>query len=475
LTNEVSEIPLRSLKRTKIIATLGPQTDNYVDILNLIKTGANGLRLNASASYEDYTKQIQWIRKAAKVCNKPVAIIFQLQGPQLKLGEFDDIVAVRKNQVLAFEYGNNYSLGGNLPVAFDFSKHVIRGQRLLLSGGKITTSVTAVSTGIVYGRAENDGILIRRASVNLPDSDLAGNTLTPKDRKDLAYASDHDIDYVVAGFVQTARDIEQIRRHLKNLGSPARIIAKIETRASIDNLEEIISVSDAVMIALSDLAVETEPESVPIIQQSAIGLCLRYAKTSIVESQLMSSLRDTAEPSRSEAAELAAAVLSGADCLLISESAAGLRDPVETVAVMKRVIRYIEANAPLEVTFLPDPSDQTRQTAISHSVIALARGINAAAIVAQTKSGSGVRQLSSLRPGLPVIAITADQRTAQHLAIVYGVRSYVRHASSETTARLTTWLKNHKILRRGDIVVLVSGHYPGVVGATDTIRVRMLE
>jgi pyruvate kinase len=190
---------------------------------------------------------------------------------------------------------------------------------------------------------------------------------------------------------------------------------------------------------------------------------------------MLATLAETAEPTREEVADVASAVLTGADCLMLSDQAVMARNPVEVVSVIKRVIRYIEQNAPLEVTFTSSSDEQTRQNAISNAIINLARDIKAAAIVAETKSGATIRQLARLRPDLPLIAVTSDWRTAQQLAIVYGARSYVRSNQPQAALKLTTWLRSHKVLHKGDVVVLVSGRHPGVVGTTDTIKVRMLE
>jgi pyruvate kinase len=476
LTNSVTDSSLRSTKRTKIIATIGPATDNYETIVSLIKAGANGLRLNFSyGSYSERSKQIGWIRKAAKVCDKPVAIIQDLQGPKLRLGDFDGIITVRKNQTLAFEYGCTYQEGGNIPVQHDFSKKVSRGQRLSLYNGKVRARITAIDGKIIYVRADSDGILIKHKGINLPDTDFAGDVITEKDRQDLVFGSEHDIDYVAMSFVHDSADIDNLKRLLKNLGSPAKVIAKIETKTAVDNLEEIFAASDCVIVDRDNLAVETEAESVPLVQRRAVGLGLYYAKPTIITMHMLAAITETPEPSTAEAADVTAAVLTGADCLMLSDETADGRYPVEAVTVMRRIVRYTESNTPLEVVYPGAHSGQTRQNAISNAIIDLASDIGAVAIVAQTKSGATVKQIASKRPALPLIAVTSNQRIAQQLAIVYGVKSYIRSIDPQAALKLTTWLRSHKVLHKGDIVVLVSGRYPGVVGTTDTIKVRMLE
>jgi pyruvate kinase len=475
LTGGVPNAPLHSLRRVKIIATVGPATDSYEVIHQLIKTGAAGLRLNFShGSHEERTQQVAWIRRASHELGKPVAIIQDLQGPKIRLGDFEGVVTVQAGQSLSFAY--KPTAPEHIPVQYDLSTKVKRGERLYLYDGKVRTVVTSVQNDIVHVRAENDGILIKRKGINLPDTDLAGDIITAKDRKDLAYGSEAGIDYVALSFVQTAEDIEQLRRLLKNLGSSAKIIAKVETKAAVDNIEQIVEAADVVMVARGDLAVETATESVPVVQRQIIGLGLRYAKPTIVATQMLASMTDVPEPTRAEVSDVATAVLIGADCLMLSDETASGKYPVEAVSMMRHVIRYTEANTPLKTIF-PANEDfgRSRQSAISTAIINLAKNIAAKAIVAETRSGATALQIAARRPETPIIAVTNDLRTAQQLAIVFGVRSYVRPAAHLAAQKLTDWLLRQKVLDKGDAVVLASGRYPGVVGTTDTIKVRMLE
>lgn len=475
LTTTVPNVPLKSFKRTKIIATVGPATDSYEALHGLIKAGANGLRLNFShGNHEERTQQIIWIRKAASACGKPVAIIQDLQGPKIRLGDFDGIVNVQKGQSLTFAYNADYAESGHLPTQYDLSDKVQRGERIYLYDGRVRTVVTSVVQGIVHVRSENDGILIKRKGMNLPDTDFAGDIITQKDMADITYGSTQDIDYVALSFVQSAEDIKKLRTILHTLGSTAKIIAKIETKAAVENIEEIVQETDAVMIARGDLAVETPAESVPIVQRQIIGLGIRYSKPSIVATQMLISMTDMPEPTRAEVSDVATAVLVGADCVMLSDETANGQYPIEAVQTMKRVIRYTEAHAPLKAVF-PEDDDHSRQTAISKAIISLAESVQAKAIVAETKSGATALQIASRRAEIPLIAVTSDVRTAQQLAIVYEVKSYVRPVDPMAASKLTDWLWKHGVLEKGDIVVTASGQHPGVVGTTDTIKVRMLE
>lgn len=469
-------VPLQDYKRTKMIATVGPSTDSYEAIQALISNGANGLRLNFShATYPSCDKQIPWIRKASKEFGKPVAIIQDLQGPKIRLGDFDDIINVHTGDTLRFGYKADWLETGIIPTQYDLSTKIKRGERLYLYDGKVRTTVTSVKGGIVYAKAENDGILLKKKGMNLPDTDFGGDVITEKDKKDLAYGSTQDIDYVAMSFVQTAADIEHMRRLIKNLGNSRKIIAKIETKMAVENIESIIQAADAVMIARGDLAVETPAESVPVVQRQIIGLGLKHGKPTIVATQMLASMTETPEPTRAEVSDVATAVLLGADCVMLSDETASGRYPLEAVEVMKRVILYTQSHSPVEVSFIDHETDNTRQAAISRGIISLAGSISAVAIVAETKSGATALQIASERPHIPLIAVTDDSRTAQQLAIVYDVKSYVRPVSKLAATKLTDFLRETNVLKKGDIVVTASGKYPGVVGTTDTIKVRQLD
>lgn len=473
-TNKVPKIPIEKFKRTKIIATIGPAMNSYDAVLSLIEAGANGIRFNFShAKHDECTEQIAWIRKASKACGKPVAIIQDLQGPKMRLGDFEGIINVRRGQSLAFKYKTAYERTGIIPTQYDISTKVKRGEHIFLYDGKVKVTVTSVREGVVHARAENDGILIKRKGMNLPDTDFGGDIITKKDREDLSYGSMHDIDYVALSFVQTAADVEALRRILRNLGSSAKIIAKIETSAAIDNIDAIIQAADAVMIARGDLAIETMPESVPVMQRHIIGLGMRYKKPTIVATQMLASMTEHPEPTRAEVSDVATAVIVGADCVMLSDETASGRYPIEAVKIMKRVILYTQENADVRAQF-PEHHEHTRQSAISSTIISLADAVHARTIVAETKSGATVLQIAARRPSIPIIAVTSEERVTHQLAIVFGTKSYTRPVDKMAATKLTDWLRLNKVLKEGDVVVTASGRHPGVVGTTDTIKVRVL-
>ncbi len=469
-------VPISEYKRTKIIATVGPSTHNYQAILELLKSGANGIRLNFShGTHQERIDQIKWIRKASRELGKPVAIVQDLQGPKIRLGDFEGPIHLQKGQTIVLAKDADYLDSGQIPLQYDISKKVKRGQRLYLCDAKVRTMVTSVRDGRVYATVENDGEIFKRKGLNLPDTDFSGDVITEKDRKDIAFGSTQDIDYVALSFVQTADDIRQLKKILKSYNSSAKVIAKIESNLAVKNLEEIVQESDSVMVARGDLATETSPEVVPIVQRQIIKTCRQKGKPSIVATHMLASMTNTPEPTRAEVSDIATAVIVGADCVMLSDETASGDFPTEAVQIMKRVVRYTEKNNPFErPVFIVQNNEHNNQKAITSAILTLADETDAVAIVAETKSGATARNIASRRPALPIIAVTSDQKVANQLALVYSIKSYVRPDSKIAADKLADFLVKTKVLRKGQVVVTASGKYPGVVGSTDTIKVRVL-
>ncbi|MEO5499547.1 MAG: pyruvate kinase [Candidatus Saccharimonadales bacterium] len=463
-------------KRAKILATLGPATNSYDAIEKLIAAGVNGFRLNFShGSYEERDQQIVWVRTASEKIGKPVAILQDIQGPKIRLGEVkDNHYEVKKGTELTLVYGIDHD-GDTIPVQYDLSKKVKVDERLYIFDGKIRTTVTSVDDNQVKVRVENDGTLMSRKGINLPDTDFGGDILTEKDYKDLEYGAKTDIDYVALSFIQSAHDIETARGYLAEIGSTAHIIAKVETKQAIeeDELERIVEASDGVMVARGDLAVEVGAEIVPIVQRRIISLCQRYSKISIVATQMMASMVDSPEPTRAEVSDISNAVIVGADCLMLSDETANGKYPFEAVATMKRSILYTQEHVAVRPLDVPRRSDSFSAELCSAAKI-LASHLDAVAIIAETKSGATAGQLAAHRPSRPIISVTSVPRVAQQLALLYANKSFLRADGERAGLELAKELARDGFLETPATIVLVSGRQPGLVGATDTIRVRTL-
>lgn len=467
-------------KRTKILATLGPPTNNYDSIEALASAGTNGFRLNFShGSYEERDQQIEWIRQASDAIGKPVAILQDLQGPKIRLGNLNENTDVKKGDEIVLDFAAEHE-GFTFPVQYNLAEKVKVGEPIYIFDGKIRTTVVEIpSETAIKLRVENNGTLMSRKGINLPDTDFGGDILTPKDIKDIEYGATKDIDYVALSFVQSADDINNLRQMLVSLGSTAQIIAKVETKAAIKDevLEAIVKASDGVMVARGDLAVEAGAEIVPIVQRKIIALCRKYGKLSIVATQMMASMVDAPEPTRAEVSDVANAVILGADTVMLSDETANGSFPLETVAAMKKVILYTQEH--LAVAPITDiiKGKKTHRDAISLAAVNIADQLGASAIVAETKSGATAANIAAHRPNLPIISVTSSPRAAQQLALSYANKSFVRPDGEKAGLELAKELKGNGFFDGGDptTVVIVSGKQPGLIGGTDTIRVRALE
>ena len=466
-------------KRTKILATLGPPTNSAEMVEKLAQAGVNGFRLNFShGNYEERDEQIKWIREATNKTRKPVAILQDLQGPKIRLGQLNENVDVHTGDEITLEYKAEHS-GMTFPVQYNLAEKVKVGEPIYIFDGKIRTVVIDVPTDTAIKlRVENDGTLMSNKGINLPDTDFGGDILTAKDIRDVEWGAGKDIDYVALSFVQSAEDIHNLRQMLVGLGSDAQIIAKIETKAAIvdKTLKQIVRASDGVMVARGDLAVEAGAEVVPIVQRRIIALCRRYGRLSIVATQMMASMVDAPEPTRAEVSDVSNAVVQGADAVMLSDETANGKYPVESVMAMKRTILYTQEHEPVSPIFDETIADQKQLDAISVTAVNLAEQLEVDAIVAETKSGATAANIAAHRPNMPIISVSSELRSAQQLALSYANRSYVRPDSEEAGYEIAKELKDNGYFGDGPArVIIVSGRQPGVIGMTDTIKVRVIE
>lgn len=468
-------------KRTKILATVGPATHNYQAIEGMALAGVNGFRLNFShGTFEERDEQIAWVRQASEKAGKPVAILQDLQGPKIRLGNLiHNHYPVKTGDELILDHAAEHS-GNVLPVQYNLAEKVKPGEPIYIFDGKVRTTVLEkTSPTAIKVRVENDGTLMSRKGINLPDTDFGGDILTEKDIKDIEWGAHKDFDYVSLSFVQAADDIDNLRQMLLSLGSDVQIIAKIETKAAIkdDVLEEIVKASDGVMVARGDLAVEAGAEVVPIVQRKIIALCRKYGKLSIVATQMMASMVDAPEPTRAEVSDVANAVIQGADTVMLSDETANGKYPLETVAAMKKVILYTQEHAAVRPVDGVIKMKNSQRDAISTAAVSLAEQLGVNAIVAETKSGALAANIAAHRPNLPIINVTSSKRAAQQLALSYANKSFVRPDGERAGLELAKELKANGFFGEGQdvTVVILSGRQPGIVGTTDTIRVRVLE
>ena len=349
--------------------------------------------------------------------------------------------------------------------------------------GKIRTEVTEiVSKTAVKVKVENDGFIMSRKGINLPDTDLGGDIITEKDMADIEFGASRDFDFVAMSFIQSAEDIEKLRQILVSHGSTAQIIAKIETKKAIENdevMEEIVKATDGIMIARGDMAIEAGAEVVPIVQRKLIALCRQYSKLVIVATQMMASMVDNPEPTRAEVSDVATAVLLGADAVMLSDETANGKYPIETIKEMKKVILYTQNHSRI----LPVEKDPTGEyknyDAISKAAVQLAEKIKADLIVAATKTGATAALIAAQRPNIPILTVTSNPRVAQQLALTYSNSAFVRPYTSGYAMDLVNELKSTGYLRVPEAkeyltVVMLSGVAKDEAGGTDSIQIRRI-
>lgn len=471
-------------KRTKILATIGPATNSAEKVEAVIMAGVNGCRLNCShGSNEERDQQIKWIRAAAAKKGRSVAILQDLQGPKIRLGMIkDNHLDVQKDDELVLEAAEGYEHDGGktVPVQYNLAEKVKVGEPLSMFDGKVKSEVIEIVSGTaIKVKILNDGFIMSKKGLNLPETDFGGDILTPKDMADIEYGANCDYDYVSLSFVQSADDILKLKQLLLSLGSTAKVVAKIETKKAIESeehLEEIVKAADGIMVARGDMAVEAGAEVVPIIQRNLIAMCRANSKLCIVATQMLSSMVDSPEPTRAEVSDVATAVVQGADAVMLSDETANGKYPLETVQAMKRVILYTQNHsrlAPVSRTI----SKYMIYDAMSNAAARLAENIDADVIVCQTASGVTATTMAAQRPNLPIITVTANQRVANQLALIYANSAFVRPYTPDFGYDLAKELKKSEYLhiKEGEkdiLAVIVSGDKDKI--GTDTIKVRYI-
>ncbi len=470
-------------KRTKILATIGPATNSEEKIEEIIMAGVNGCRLNCShGSNEERDQQIKWIRAAAEKKGKSVAILQDLQGPKIRLGFLkDNRLDLKAGDEIILESKEFEHDGGlTVPVQYNLADKVKVGEPLSIFDGKIKGTVEEiVSETAIKIKVLNDGFIMSKKGLNLPDTDFGGDILTEKDMSDIEYGANCDYDYVSLSFVQSANDILKLKQILLSYGSNAKVIAKIETKKAIESdekLEEIVKVSDGIMVARGDMAVEAGAEVVPIVQRKLIAMCRANAKLCIVATQMLSSMVDNPEPTRAEVSDVATAVVQGADAVMLSDETANGQYPLETVMEMKKVILYTQNHSKIApINQLPVGEKSEIYDAISSAAARLAERIDADMIVCQTASGATAKTMAAQRPNLPIVSVTANPRVANQLALIYANSAFVRPYSENFGVDLVKELKKLEYLQTKEdqkdlLTVIVSGDKDKV--GTDTIKVR---
>ena len=475
----------RLFKRTKILATIGPSVFAPEKIEELIMAGVNGCRLNFShGNYEERDEQIRAVRAAAAKKGRSVAILQDLQGPKIRLGEIagNHFDVNHGDEVILDSSVTKHDGSNILPVQYNLAERMKVGEPLYMFDGKIKSEVTEIiSKTAIKVKILNDGFVMSKKGLNLPETDFGGDVITEKDMADIEFGASRDFDYVAMSFVQSAEDIEKLRQIMLSHGSTAQIIAKIETKKAIESdekMEAIVKATDGIMVARGDMAVEAGNEVVPIVQKKLIALCRQYGKIVIVATQMMGSMVDNPEPSRAEVSDVANAVMQGADAVMLSDETANGKYPIEAVRQMKKVILYTQNNSKVAPISQEITGEIKNYDAVSSAAARLAEKIKADVIVCQTSTGATAAAIATQRPNLPIITVTSNPRVAGQLALTYANSAFVRPFSDTYGLDLAQELKESGYLKKEDgddalLAVIISGQ-PNVAGGTDTIQIRKI-
>ncbi len=468
-----------SLRRTKIVATIGPATSRPDVLKELIKAGATTLRLNFShGTHEDHQRSIRLIRQTAFELNQPVGILQDLQGPKIRLGRFETgSIIVNK--------GDRFTLTSEpIPGTQEISSvtyepladEVPEGATILLDDGRVEMVVEEVDRAkrALHCRIVVGGPLSNNKGVNFPGVSLSIKAMTDKDRQDLMFGLDQGVDWVALSFVRNPQDILEIKELIASAGKQVPVIAKIEKHEAIEQMEAILSLCDGVMIARGDLGVELPAEDVPILQKRLIATANRLGIPVITATQMLDSMVNSPRPTRAEVSDVANAILDGTDAVMLSNEAAVGKYPVEAVETMARIAVRIEQE---QIAGNVKDTKRSIPNAISQAVGQIAEQLQAAAIMTLTKTGATARNVSKFRPHTPILAITPHVDVARQLQLVWGVKPLLvldLPSTGQTFQAAINVAQERQLLAEGDLVVMTAGTLQGVPGSTDLIKVEVV-
>lgn len=470
------------LRRTKIVATIGPATQEPDVLRSLIEAGATTLRLNFShGTHDDHQRSVRLIRQLSFELNQPVGILQDLQGPKIRLGRFENgSIHLNKGDLFTL---TSRSVPGTQTISSityePLAREVPVGSTILLDDGKVEMVVESVNpdAGDLSCRVVVGGVLSNNKGVNFPGVYLSIKALTDKDRKDLQFGLNQGVDWVALSFVRNPQDVLEIKELISNAGKRVPVIVKIEKHEAIEQMDAILSLSDGVMVARGDLGVELPAEDVPILQKRLILTANRLGIPVITATQMLDSMANNPRPTRAEVSDVANAILDGTDAVMLSNETAVGKYPVEAVATMARIARRTEKEK--MVRELEDVVGAPRSipNAISQAVARIASQLNASAIMTMTKTGATARNVSKFRPQTPILAVTPHVEVSRQLQLVWGVRPLVvldLPSASQTFQSAMNVAQEKGFLREGDLVVMTAGTLQGVSGSTDLVKVDIV-
>ncbi len=469
--------------RTKIICTIGPASRGPDVLATLMRAGMNIARLNMShGSQAFHIENTRRIRSVAAELDKPVAILMDLQGPKLRVGDMGrEGVNLPAGRPLALTIENVAATAERVPVQFQRLPQVVDpGDRILIDDGLLELLVAATDATDVHCRVITGGLLRSNKGMNLPKAHLSIPAITEKDKNDLIFALDQQADWIALSFVRQAAEVHQLKemiRELSPFGRLTPVIAKIEKPEAVENIDSIIAAADGIMVARGDLGVETSPEAVPMVQKRIITKCNQAGVPVITATQMLDSMIRNPRPTRAEASDVANAILDGTDAIMLSGETAVGKYPVRAVQTMTSIAEYAERDHAPAFSLLLDNSGCTITEAVCHAAVDTAHILQASAIIVPTVGGTTARTLAKYRPPCPIIAVTPSPTARHQLALYWGVLSLSSRRGSETDQVIADAIdtaRNARLIQEGQTVVITAGAVGTAPGLTDLLKVHTL-
>lgn len=469
------------VKKTKIVATIGPVTENKKMIEKMIEAGTNVFRLNFShGNYKEHLNRIKLVRAAAKKFAKPTAVLQDLCGPKIRIGDFyKESIVLKNNQ--AFVLTIKKRIGDEQGVFINYKnlpKEIKKGAKIMLNDGKNELVVEKIAGDEIFCRVLVGGEIKGRRGANFPGSSLKIGSLTSKDKEDIKFGVKHKVDFMAISFVRTAADVLELKEILKKNNARIRVVAKIETQEAIENINEIVEAADGILVARGDLAVEGPLEHVPTLQKMIIKKSNAAGKPVITATQMLESMIKNPLPTRAEVNDVANAIIDGTDAVMLSEETTLGAYPVRAVEVMSRIARHTEEKLDYEEILkhnhlLP----KSISDSISFAIVNVAHNIGAKGIVALTESGFTARVISRYRPKQPILVLTPNAKTFNQLAINFDCypRLVKKFNNISEVIKIAKEMSiKYKIVKKGDKIVIAAGIPFGKAGATNLLIVQVV-
>jgi pyruvate kinase len=472
------------MRKTKIIATIGPATSSKENLLNIIEAGVNVCRLNFShGNHKDHVEVIKNVREINEEKGCHIALLGDLQGPKLRVGKMEENTVLENDAELIFT--NNECIGNAKRVYMTyvhFARDVKPGERILLDDGKLELKVVKTnSKDEVVAKVINGGVLSSNKGVNLPNTKISLPCLTEKDLIDLDFALKHNLEWIGLSFVRSARDIIELKHIISSNNKQASVVAKIEKPEALDDIDDIIKETDAVMVARGDLGVELPMQNVPLAQKMIVRLSLKYSKPVIIATQMMESMIENAVPTRAEVNDVANAVLDGADAVMLSGETSVGKYPVKVIQAMASIIDEVGDHSAGHNVMEEEPTKNNERfitDSICFNASSLANKVDAKGIVTMTHSGYTAFKISSRRPQADIFVFSSNKNLLTKLNLVWGVQTFFYDkmvSTDHTIADIKYFLKKGGYLKEGDLVINTASMPIEDKGKTNMVKLSYIE